>query len=123
MQENPYGAMLREIKGFLNQGETQVFTFGTVLSPAPLRVEVAGQALSGNDLMVNPQLLEHAVKKIELGELKGALIGEPPVSVTDGQLKGKAKLGTVLEAGDLVFLFCLPEGRYFVMSKVMKAPK
>ena len=123
MQENPYGAMLREIKFFLNQGETQVFTFGTVLSSAPLRVEVAGQALSGNDLMVNPQLLEDEVKKIELGELKGALVGEPPVSVVDGQLKGMAKLGTVLETGDLVFLFCLPEGRYFVMSKVMKAPK
>lgn len=123
MQENPYGALLGAIRDYMSQGETQVFTLGTVLSPVPLRIEVAGQALSGNDLMVNPQLLEYEVKKIELGELKGALVGEPPVSVADGQLRGKAKLGTVLEAGDLVFLFCLPEGRYFVMSKAVKAPK
>lgn len=120
MEENPFGIVLKEIKRYMQQGETQVYTFGTVLTPDPLCVEVAGQALSGNDLLVNAQLLEYDLEKIQLKELKGNLEGEPPVSVTDGQLKGKARLGTILQAGDMVFLFCLPEGRYFVMSKVVK---
>lgn len=127
-QDNPYSTILNIIRADARENTSAPWRLGAVVSVSPLVVELAGIPLTGQDLLVNPLLLEHS-RPIQ-AEVSGSLNGSTDCetcnmtnfAVTTGALGGFAHWGGALAPGDQVVLLQSQDGQQFVLLCKVVSP-
>lgn len=123
VQENPYSAILSVIRADAMEREVAPWRLGTVASADPLSVQVGELVLTGKELLVNPQLLEHDRQIVGLtGALQATGDGEEcdftALAVSSGGLSGQ--VSGILAPKDQVVLLQSGDGQtYIVLCKVV----
>ncbi len=121
MEDNPFGAFWGMIHGDSDGRANPPWLIGEVITIVPLVIQSGEQNLTGTDLLINIQLLEHN-RDMTQTAIHGNLVGVPNVDIANGTVYSKAKHHTLLEPGDQVLLLPSDDMQHFVvMCKLAKA--
>jgi len=128
MEDNPYSRFV----GLLKQESNRITKYqatmhrGEVVKTSPLTIRTAGIDITGNELMVNTNMLKHAAS-VSMTEILGILTATVDcaqgainnISISDGNITTSAELIPDLSVGDNVLLLTNDGQLFYVLCKVV----
>lgn len=114
MEDNPYSKFV----SLFQPSDNRLSLFrGKVIKIVPLTIDAAGITLSGNELMVNAELLE---RDISISDISGSISTDSSeLTITDGEVEAKCMPN--ISAGDTVLLLTLDQQLFYVLCKVVSS--